>query len=136
MNRRLLIGVLVVVGIGVAGVSTLPAPGFDPSTANTEVHVRLAAAGFTDDVVDVTDERVLIRYTVPANFTRRTAALFVLRTAADVVPTVDRIVLQVYEDGRPVEQVSVETAMVHEYNDGRRSADSLLQEATVTPART
>lgn len=126
--------VALVVVVGVGALAALPAPGFEPAAANSAIHARLAAAGFDDAVVDVTDERVLVRYTVPANVSRRRAALIALRAAADVAPGADRIVLQVYEAGEPVEQVTVETWWVHEYDDGALTVDELEGHYAVVPA--
>jgi len=126
--------VAIVIVVAVVSLAALPAPGFEPSETNSAIHVRLAGVGFTDDVVDVTAERALVRYTVPANLSRLDSELLVLRSVADTAPSVDLIVLQVYEAGSPVEQVTVEMRWVQAYEAGTLTVDELRGHFTVEPA--
>ena len=127
VTRRRVFFVLLL-AIAIAGVVVVlypeePAP--TPSEQNTHLYTTLARAGIPDAVVDITDERALVRYEVPANATVRSSEWFVLARTAAAAPDSQLVVLQVYEDGRPVEQVTVETQAIKAFSDGELHLEEL-----------
>lgn len=136
------IGILVLLVSGFMLVSqpTQPDASVDPSRDDSAVYTRLAASGIADAVVDVTDDRALIRYEVPENASvdRSKYAVIgiVATTTANQSVTAhdpDRIVVQVYEDYDPVEELRVETEIARRYAAGDRSLDELKEAITVVP---
>ena len=113
-----LVGGGLVVAIAV-GLILLPGPEdtpLSPSNTNSELYAELASAGIVDAVVDVTEDRVLIRSQIPPGTTRAESVEVILTNAAAVAPQTETIIVQLYEGDEPVEQLTVETAVVTQYN--------------------
>lgn len=106
------IGVLVaaVLLVGVAYLAFVPPPTATPE--NEELYSALQSAGIEDALVDVTDDRVLVRYDRPAGYDVRATNYLVLGAAAEAAPYTERVVVECYEGSTRVERVSANTGDV------------------------
>ena len=106
------IGVLVaaVLLVGVAYLTFVPPPTATPE--NEELYSALQSAGIEDALVDVTDDRVLVRYERPAGYDVRATNYLVLGAAAEAAPYTERVVVECYEGSTRVERVSANTGDV------------------------
>jgi len=106
------IGVLVaaVLLVGVAYLAFVPPPTATPE--NEELYSALQSAGIEDALVDVTDDRVLVRYERPAGYDVRATNYLVLGAAAEAAPYTERVVVECYEGSTRVERVSANTGDV------------------------
>lgn len=139
MQRRpLLLGTLALVAVVAAGLVLAVALPVDdppaPSDPESDLYRTLAAAGFDDAVVTVSDERVLVRYNHPEGENLTEARRFVVRRAAAAAPGTSAVVVQVYRDYEPYQEVTVPTATVQAYNRGAVPASELAAETTVRTA--
>lgn len=80
-----------------------------PNPINTELSSALAAVRIENAFVDVTDKRVLITYNAPKHMSTAAAQHYIISKAANAAPNSRRIVLQVYGDSIPFEEVVVDT---------------------------
>lgn len=115
------VGILVVVAGGLWILSGPTGTGEEPieaSEQNTELYGKLAASGIQDALVDVTEERALIRYNQPANMTRSSSVHIAMGSAAQVAPNSSEIVVEVYEDFEPAVTATVTTDDVLAFLDG------------------
>ena len=83
-------------------------------TENTQLYAALVDAGIEDAVVDITDERALIRYNLlPANLNKEATRQYILRASAIIAPETDKIVIQTYVNYEPGEEITVNTRDVN-----------------------
>jgi len=140
LNRRraaaagfFLVVFLVVVGVWVLGAPSTPdGEPVSPSERNTELFYTLADASITDAVVDITDERALVRYNVPENMTKNESVYYTLGATARVANESERVVLEVFRDNEPVESVEVRTEAVVSYLRDEASLSELKDEVDRT----
>lgn len=104
------LAIIAVVVLIVGYLTLVPAKAVVPE--NEALYSVLANVGIDDALVDVTDERVLVRYNLPEGKDPEAARYFVLGTAAHVAPYSKRIIIQTYRDMEPLEEASVATADV------------------------
>lgn len=134
-SRRRKVGVAVlvvaVVLIGVFLFLSQPAPtepDVEPSEKNTELYLTLADASITDAVVDITDERALVRYNVPEEMTKNESVYYTLGATATVADDSESIVLEVYRNNEGDERVTVSTEAVREFVRNESSLSDLQNE--------
>jgi aspartate 1-decarboxylase len=101
---------LIIVVLGY--VALKPAPVVEVKAENVRLYSALANMGIEDAVVDVTQDKVLVRYNLPANMDMDTVSYYVMGAAAQAAPDSKEIILQVYEDMQPVKEVTVNTSDV------------------------
>jgi len=104
---------------------TQPEPEITPNPLNTELYSALASAGIEDAVVDITPERALIRYNLPENMSKESANYYIMGAAATITPNSSKIVIQVYEDFEPLEEVVANTEDVLAFIDGAITYEEL-----------
>lgn len=131
MNRRnkiiLSVGIIILLGFIVIGIIALlpyPSPEVTPSNYSTEIYQDFTKVGIENVVVDTTKERVLVRYEVPNNLDRENSTKLVIQVVTTTV--YDRpVIIQIYEDFRPIEQLTVDIETIQEYNNGHISLDEV-----------
>lgn len=94
---------------------------FEADPTATEISVDLAEEGIPDAVVDLTDERALVRYNVPQDLSAEGSWLVVFDSLLQQAAESERAVLQVYEDGDPSQEVEVDMEDVGAYFEARIS---------------
>ena len=84
-------------------------------TENTQLYAALVDAGIEDAVVDITDERALIRYNLllPATLNKEATRQYILSASAIIAPETDKIVIQTYVNYEPGEEITVNTKDVN-----------------------
>lgn len=121
-RKRFLIplGLLAVVAMAllVLGQPRAPEPAPVADATTTRLAEQLASAGITDALVDVTAQRALVRYEVPAGADAERVMYVVLGAAERVAPASERAVLQVFRSGAPKEEVVAAMADVHAFASG------------------
>jgi len=80
-----------------------------PNEANDKVYAGLVKLGIRDAVVDITPERALVRYNLPENMSKVEMRYHILWLIAGISPNSSKIVIQVYENFTPLEEVIVST---------------------------
>ena len=130
------IGILVILLILVAGTALVyfwPAPSSEETPAveltNTLILGSLTNLGLTDVLIDKTDGQVLIRYNEPRDFANRSS---VFAVAANYAPFTNQIVLQVFDNFEPKEEIIANTTRALEYADGQISETQFMQSLTVS----
>lgn len=101
----------------------------DPTA--TEITVDLAEKGIEDAVVDVSDERALVRYNLPTDMSTEESWVVVLEELLQHAPSSDVAVLQVYEDGEPTQEIEADMDDVEAYFDARISWQEFRERITV-----
>ena len=79
---------------------------------NTQLYAALVDAGIEDAVVDITDERALIRYNLPPNLNMEATWYYIISASAIIAPETDKIVIQTYVNYEPREEITVNTTDV------------------------
>ena len=83
-------------------------------TENTQLYAALVDAGIEDAVVDITDERALIRDNLlPARLNKEATKQYILSASAIIAPETDKIVIQTYVNYEPGEEITVNTVDVN-----------------------
>ena len=77
-----------------------------PNPLNTELYAALVSIGIENAVVDITPERAFVRYNLPENM--RKVNYYIMGAAAAITNS-SKIVIQVYENFTPLEEVVVNT---------------------------
>lgn len=96
-----------------------PGPEVDPAPAQTAVHDALVPFGYPAVLVDVTDQRVLVRYEQPANLSRELAYALARDSAALHAPDgTEDVVVEIYVDVEPRERRTVPVDVVRSYLNG------------------
>jgi len=127
-------GVLVIVALLAYFLKPVAAPSPDTDVevkeANSLILSDLRDLGLTDVLVDVTDEQVLIRFNEPQGFANRSA---VMAMAASDAPWTQYIMLQVFSNYQPKEQLIVNTSLALEYGNGQISEGDFSEAWAVSP---
>jgi len=84
-------------------------PEITPNPLNIELYAALASVGIEDAVVDITQERALIRYNLPENMSKESVNYYIMGAAATIAPNSSKIVIQVYGSFEPLEEIVVKT---------------------------
>ena len=79
---------------------------------NTQLYAALVDAGIEDAVVDIADERALIRYNLPPNLNMEATRNYIISASAIIAPETDKIVIQTYVNYEPREEITVNTTDV------------------------
>lgn len=136
MNRRTtIIAITVVAVLGVAGGIwwlTQPVPSEDVTAGetNTALYNQLSDAGIDGALVDVTDERALVRYDIDGDQSIEASQKAALTAAATVVTDDVPIVVETYQETDPVERLVLEPEDAAAYRDGELSPDELHDRAS------
>lgn len=117
--------VIVAATLFVLGQPVEPEGQITPSEANSRVFAGLAQEGIDGAVVDVTQERAFVRYEVPENSSVEESELLVTRVVAAEAPNASSVVLEVYRDFEPVEEVTVSMETAERFGDDEISAEEL-----------
>ena len=127
---------LVVLGIALAILSIPPPkePEVTPNPLNTLIYNELLEAGIRGAVVDVTAERALIRYNLPENMSKEDAEIQIMKIAAANTAS-NKIVVQTYENFKPIEEAIVEKNYVTDYINGIISLDELKKQIKINPLK-
>lgn len=96
----------------------------DLEEKNSRLYSELAERGFEDVVVDINDDRALVRYDVPEEMDVERSKMVVMGETSDIAGS-RKIVLQVYQDFEPVEEVQVSAADVDLFKNGKISYSDL-----------
>lgn len=107
--------------------------GADPVA--TEIAADLAEEGIDDALVDVTDERALVRYDPPSDMNTEESWLVVLDSLQANAVDSEMAVLQVYDTGDPRQEVEADMDDVESYFDARISWDELRNRMSVRNVR-
>ena len=136
MSRKGLFGLVVVIIIVVIAVTALMflprekplKPGVTPEAEvielreeNTTLYALLYQMGL-DPLVDVTDQRVLVRYNLPEEINEETYYR-VLAYSARVAPNTKEIIIQIYRDYSPYLEVRTNTQDVLSWIGGEVSRE-------------
>lgn len=120
----LLIGAFLILSQPVSPESTV-----EPNPDNAELYRTLAQNGINESLVDVTDERALIRYERPANMSREQSVLFVFGAAAATAENSSRIVAEIYtENLTRVYRATIDTDSVRAFVNDQISYQELQSE--------
>ncbi|RLG39170.1 MAG: hypothetical protein DRN91_00585 [Candidatus Alkanophagales archaeon] len=68
----------------------------------------MTSVGIEDAIVDITDERALVRYNLPENMSKESVNYYIMGAAAAITNS-SKIVIQVYENFTPLEEIVVST---------------------------
>ena len=79
---------------------------------NTRLYAALVAVGIEDAIVDITDERALIRYNLPPNLNAEATWYYIISASAIIAPETEKIIIQTYVNYEPREEVTVNTTDV------------------------
>jgi len=79
---------------------------------NTRLYAALVAVGIEDAIVDITDERALIRFNLPNNLNKEATWYYIMSASAAIAPETDKIIIQTYENYERREEVTVNTTDV------------------------
>ena len=79
---------------------------------NTQLYAALVAVGIEDAIVDITDERALIRFNLPNNLNKEATWYYIMSASAAIAPETDKIIIQTYENYERREEVTVNTTDV------------------------
>ena len=79
---------------------------------NTRLYAALVAVGIEDAIVDITDERALIRFNLPNNLNKGATWYYIMSASAAIAPETDKIIIQTYENYERREEVTVNTTDV------------------------
>lgn len=105
-----LVGLAVVVLVVVGYLAFVPPPTASPD--NEALYSSLSSAGIEDAFVDVTDDRVLVRYELPAGYDLETTNYLVLGAAAEAAPYTGHIVVEAYDDSTRLVRLTANTGDV------------------------
>jgi hypothetical protein len=78
------------------------------SPLNSELLATLAGAGI-DATVDISGDRILIRYSLPRHMSKEAAQHYILFKASNLVPYSTKIIIQVQEGSEYIKEVTVNT---------------------------
>ena len=109
MRKKVVVPSIIVtlaIALYVLSLPTQPEPEIAPDPLSTELYLTLASAGIHDAVVDVTEERALIRYNLPENVSKESVNYYIIGATAAIANS-SRIVIQVYDNFTPLEEVEV-----------------------------
>lgn len=104
-----LVAVLIILG-AVLGRPLPSGPSTIGSEANTRLYETLASGGLNESLVDITSERVLVRYNLDAPVDAATsewALWFTVGAVYSVAPQSERLVIQEYHDLEPVAEIEI-----------------------------
>jgi len=99
-------------------IQTPSEPELTPNPLNAELYFFLSNGGLENALVDITPERALIRYNLPENVSTETTNFFVMKASARIAPNSSKIIIQVYENFTPLEEVIVSTEDVLAFMNG------------------
>ncbi|HEY9206880.1 MAG TPA: hypothetical protein VIO58_13290 [Candidatus Methanoperedens sp.] len=106
----------------------LPAPSYeaDPliEESNTLILYDIRELGIKDVLVDKTDDHVLVRYNEPQGFMNRSS---IMAIAAGHAPLTERIIIQVFDDFKPKEEMVAKTPLALQYAGGEITEDEFLK---------
>lgn len=106
----------------------LPAPVYedDPliEESNTLILHDIRELGIKDVLVDKTNDQVLIRYNEPQGFMNRSS---IIAIAAGHAPLTERIIIQVFDDFKPKEEIVAYTPLALQYAGGEITEDEFLK---------
>lgn len=112
MKKKIVIPIAVIAVLAIAlyilSLPSQPEPEIIPNPLNTELYIALASVGIEDAVVDITPERALVRYNLPENMSKESVNYYIMGAAAAITNS-SKIVIQVYENFTPLEEVVVNT---------------------------
>lgn len=104
---------------------------FQADPVATEIAADLAGEGIPDAVVDVTDERALVRYDPPSKMGPEESWLVVFDSLHANGVDSELAVLQVFEDGDPSQEIEADMVDVAAYFEARISWDELRNRMSV-----
>ena len=96
--------------VGVGYLAFVPPPSASPE--NEQLYSALGSAGIDDAAVDVTDDRVVVRYVLPDGYDLKATTFLVLGAAAEAAPYTERITVERYDGQTRVNRVSANTGDV------------------------
>jgi len=128
MKKKIIVPfVIIVVSIAILVFLSLPSPREPEAISdplNHELYLKLTNMGIKDAVVDITEERVLIRYNLLKSMNKSSVNYEIMRNAATIADS-GRIIIQVYEDFKPLEEIVVSREDVLAYMNGAISYKEL-----------
>lgn len=111
----------------------LPAPSYEAypliEESNTLILYDIRGLGIKDVLVDKTDDHVLIRYNEPQGFSNRSSIIVI---AAGHAPLTERIIIQVFDDFKPKEEMIAETPLALLYAGGEITEDEFLKSINIS----
>lgn len=99
---------------------------------NSMIYLALVEAGFEDTLVDVTNERILIRIKLGPKTNEHVAVFAALTAAATVSPETPLIVVQLVEGKKINKEIRVETSKVIKMIEGESDPQKLVGEMSIT----
>jgi len=128
MKKKIIVPfVIIVVSIAILVFLSLPSPREPeaiPDPLNHELYLKLTNMGIKDAVVDITKERVLIRYNLLKSMNKSSVNYEIMRNAATIADS-GKIVIQVYKDFKPLEEIVASREDVLAYMNGAISYKEL-----------
>ena len=113
MKKRIVIPLVIVavlvVVLLILSIPTPKEPEIQPNPLNTQLYNTLSELGIEDAVVDVTAERTVVRYNLQENMSKEDAEISIMQVAAEISINSGKIIIQTYENFKPVEEVIVGT---------------------------
>lgn len=91
----------------------------DAVKKQTAIFSQLADAGINNSLVDVTKERVFVRYNIPDSLERNKTYYFVFGVSAKISPESENIQIEAYKSFKPFEKVSVKMKDVLDFVGGK-----------------
>ena len=126
--KSLLSAFVFILAILILALYFLPAPSDEDAPvieeSNTLILYDIRELGIKDVLVDKTDNHVLIRYNEPQGFMNRSS---IMAIAAGHAPLTERIIIQVFDDFKPKEEMVAKTPLALQYAGGEITEDEFLK---------
>ena len=129
---KVILGIFIffIIGLGVilfVPFSSKQVPEPQITETNTFIHAKLIEIGLSDILVDYSNDRVLVRYNEPKSFTNRTQIFLIV---ANESPLAKKIVLQVFDNFIPRQELTADTSIVYQLKNGLISEEQFNQSIT------
>ncbi len=119
---------IVVLLIGIvflAGCTQTQEPQRDFIQENTDIYNVLLQDGF-DALVDTTEDRVLVRFDLPQNYTSE-ASVYIVLASVSAITKSDLIIVQIYRNEKKIEEVRAKNQDVLDIVNDKISVEELIR---------
>ncbi|MBP1909972.1 hypothetical protein [Methanolobus bombayensis] len=102
--------------------------------ASMSIYESLAFQGIDDAVVEVTEERVFVKYDQPPVKSDNDALLtwmYIIGVAAETAPGSNEIIIEMYDGTEELYEVTVQTSDIQDYLDSTTTLDEFKTKVTV-----
>lgn len=82
---------------------------------NSDIYSALVAIGIKDAFVDMTQERVIVSYDLPANIQKEASWYYVMGVVASTSSNSGKVIIQAYVNSKATEEVTVQMIDIQEF---------------------